>query len=75
MTYMILFNKKKPINNIFIQERLKGSIFGFIVADALGVPVEFMSRESLKMQRINDMEEYGVDMPEVQDWNYEESKK
>ncbi|MBR3161460.1 MAG: ADP-ribosylglycohydrolase family protein [Bacilli bacterium] len=33
---------------------------GFITADALGVPVEFMSRDHLKITKVIDMEEYGT---------------
>lgn len=36
------------------------SIMGFVVADALGVPVEFKSREELKSNPVTDMREYGT---------------
>lgn len=42
------------------KERFSSSILGFIIGDALGVPVEFQSRERLKHNRVNDMEEYGT---------------
>ena len=35
-------------------------IMGLVVADALGVPVEFRSRESLKDDPVVDMREYGT---------------
>ena len=60
---MIVFNFIKKNNNIkklTIENRLKGSLFGFFVGDALGVPVEFFSREELKKHRIKDMEEFGT---------------
>lgn len=39
-------------------------IMGVVVGDALGVPVEFCSREELKLGPVEDMEEYGTyDMP------------
>lgn len=34
-------------------------IMGVVVGDALGVPVEFCSREELKLGPVEDMEEYG----------------
>jgi len=51
-------NKKflKSVNEEFV----KASIYGFIVGDALGVPVEFSSREILEDNPIEDMEEYGT---------------
>lgn len=38
----------------------KSSILGFAIGDALGVPVEFAGRDSLKKNPIRDMEEYGT---------------
>ena len=46
--------------NIEEYDRIKGSLWGFFVGDALGVPVEFVGRETLKTNPINDMEEYGT---------------
>ncbi len=41
------------------------SVFGFAIADAVGVPAEFKSRSSLKMSPITDMVGYGTHhMPE-----------
>ena len=39
---------------------IAGSIWGLIVGDALGVPVEFKSREYLKENPVTDMMEYGT---------------
>ena len=39
---------------------IKGIIFGHAVADALGVPVEFKSREELKKNPVTDMRAYGT---------------
>lgn len=50
-------NKIFDINN---DDFIKASIYGFIIGDALGVPVEFLSRETLKDNPIKDMEEYGT---------------
>lgn len=53
----------KKINTIFginDDDFVRSSIYGFVVGDALGVPVEFLSRETLKNNPIQDMEEYGT---------------
>ena len=39
---------------------VKTSFLGFAIADALGVPVEFLSRNSLKKQPLCDMIGYGT---------------
>lgn len=49
-------NQNKNIKKNFI----KSSLLGFVVGDALGVPVEFLSRNSLKTNPINDMIGYGT---------------
>ena len=38
-----------------IKDKLRGSLYGFVVGDALGVPAEFYNREFLKMHPIADM--------------------
>ncbi len=43
-----------------IRKRMEGSIWGLIVGDALGVPVEFRDRDSLKQKPVTDMREYGT---------------
>lgn len=40
--------------------KIKDGICGFIVGDALGVPVEFKSRETLENNPVVDMREYGT---------------
>ncbi len=39
-------------------DKIKGGIFGVAVGDALGVPVEFKSREFLKKERVTDFMGY-----------------
>lgn len=41
-------------------EKIKGIILGHAVADALGVPVEFSSREALDRSPVTDMTGYGT---------------
>lgn len=42
-----------------MENRIKAGIFGVCVGDALGVPVEFKSRETLKSFPVVDMQEFG----------------
>ena len=43
-----------------MKEKIKAVMFGHAVADALGVPVEFCSRQELKNAPITDMTGYGT---------------
>jgi len=40
--------------------RIKSAILGFVVGDAMGVPAEFMSRDTLKADPVTDMRSGGV---------------
>ena len=42
----------KPLD---LQSRVLGSFVGLVVGDALGVPVEFCSREELRLSPVTDM--------------------
>ena len=42
-----------------MNEKIQGSILGFAVADALGVPVEFLDRSQLIDKPVTDMEGFG----------------
>ena len=39
---------------------LLGGIFGFCIGDVLGVPVEFLPREEMKKDKVNEMRAYGT---------------
>ena len=52
---------------------IKGSIWGLIVGDALGVPVEFKSREHLKENPVTDMMEYGTHCQPKGTWSDDSS--
>ena len=41
-------------------EKIKSMLFGIAIGDALGVPVEFESREYLSENPVHDMEEFGT---------------
>jgi len=43
-----------------LKDQILGGILGLAVADAVGVPVEFMSRESLRHNPVTDMRGYGT---------------
>lgn len=43
---------KRNNGELSMVEKLRGSLMGFITADALGVPVEFIGRDTLKLTRI-----------------------
>lgn len=42
--------------------KVKDGVIGFVVGDALGVPVEFITRQELKNNPVTDMREYGTHM-------------
>ena len=49
---------------MMFEEKVLGGIFGFVVADALGVPVEFEDREELRLNPVTGMRGYGsYDVP------------
>lgn len=50
-------------------ETIKGVIFGHAVADALGVPVEFQSREQLRKNPVIDMREFGTHNQPMGTWS------
>jgi ADP-ribosylglycohydrolase len=43
-----------------LKEQILGGVLGLAVADAVGVPVEFNSRESLRKNPVTDMRGYGT---------------
>ena len=48
------------MNDVKLKDKIFGGILGLTVADALGVPVEFKSRESLRNNPVTDMIGYGT---------------
>ena len=46
-------------NETKFSRQVLGGILGFVVADALGVPVEFENRETLRADPVTDMRGYG----------------
>lgn len=57
------YDNNNPINLNIQNDRenkIYGGLFGFCVGDALGVPVEFSTREERKKDPIKEMRAYGV---------------
>lgn len=52
---------------------VKGGMFGSCIGDALGVPVEFKSREYLKEKPVTDMRSFGVYMQPEGSWSDDSS--
>ncbi len=48
------------MKNAKLKDRIRGGIFGLAIADAVGVPAEFQSRESLRRNPVTDMRGYGT---------------
>lgn len=59
-------------NNI-IKENIKNTIQGFVLADALGVPVEFSSRTALVKTPLTDMIGYGTYNMPIGSWSDDSS--
>ena len=51
------------------EEQLLGGMLGFCVGDALGVPVEFSSREDRKKDPVQEMRAYGVHNQHFGTWS------
>lgn len=56
-----------------MKNHIKSSLFGVVVGDALGVPVEFKSREYLKQNPVTDMIGYGSHNQPAGTWSDDSS--
>ena len=54
---------------ITVAERFRGALWGSVVGDALGVPVEFRSREELDANPVKDMREFGSHNQPLGTWS------
>lgn len=52
-----------------MKKYIYGGIFGLAVGDALGVPVEFVSRDKLKENKVVDMMAYGINNKPKGTWS------
>lgn len=57
------------INN----QKIKDAFFGFAIGDALGVPVEFRSREDIAKNPVTDMREFGTHHQPMGTWSDDSS--
>ena len=48
------------MTNFTVKDKILGSLWGAVAGDALGVPVEFQSRERLRQDPVRDMRGYGT---------------
>ena len=48
------------MTDLSVTERVLGGLWGAVVGDALGIPVEFQSREQLRQNPVQDMRGYGT---------------
>jgi len=48
------------MTDVSVNERILGGLWGAVVGDALGVPVEFQSRERLRRDPVQDMRGHGT---------------
>lgn len=48
------------IDRTYLNQCIKSILFGVAVGDALGVPVEFKSREEIRKNPVTDMVGYGT---------------
>lgn len=55
--------------NLAISERILGSLFGFAVGDALGLPVKFITREQLSESPLKGMRAYGTHNQPAGTWS------
>ena len=81
MGFFKIFNRKKleDINNDVeinsnsydseLEKIVLDGIIGFAIGDALGVPVEFLSRNKLKQINVKDMLEYGTHNQPIGTWS------
>ncbi len=60
MLFGFFIEKLSEVNMKISRGQIKGVIFGHSVGDALGVPVEFLSREELSRSPVTDMMGYGT---------------
>ena len=50
-------------------EIIRSAVLGFVVGDALGVPAEFLSREELAENPVNDMRGFGTHNQPAGTWS------
>ncbi len=59
--------------SITLRNRVHGGVFGACIGDALGVPVEFLSREELRRDPVRDYRAYGTHNQPAGTWSDDSS--
>jgi ADP-ribosyl-[dinitrogen reductase] hydrolase len=57
------------VKALSVEERIRGAIYGALVGDALGVPVEFSSRAAREAAPVSDMQGWGVHRQPAGTWS------
>jgi ADP-ribosyl-[dinitrogen reductase] hydrolase len=68
-----LFENQQINSSIMNQSKVVGGILGVAIGDALGVPVEFSSRETLQRFPVVDMRAFGVHHQPLGTWSDDSS--
>ena len=63
----------KPAPTIAKRERIIGGLWGSLVGDALGVPVEFTDRFTVQLDPVTDMREFGTHRQPLGTWSDDSS--
>ena len=61
------------MTDLSVTKRVLGGLWGAVVGDALGVPVEFQSREQLRQNPVQDMRGYGTYHQPAGTWSHDSS--
>ncbi len=61
------------MTNLSVTERILGGLWGAVVGDALGVPVECQNREQLRQNPVQDMRGYGTYHQPAGTWSNDSS--
>lgn len=66
-------NTSKTVSNIGFRQRILGGLWGSLVGDALGVPVEFRSRADVRLDPVTDMRGHGSHRQPAGTWSDDSS--
>lgn len=71
--YEILINKENEKEELSQALRMKSGLIGLAIGDALGLPVEYLSREELENKPVSEMKGYGTHNVPEGTWSDETS--
>lgn len=58
---------------VTLRDRLTGAVLGLVTGDALGVPVEFLSRDEVQFNPVKGMRGFGTHMQKLGTWSDDSS--